>query len=131
MLSRLIIAALWTPGGKGLTSWLSFVMFNCVFVTFPCDILYQVWYLIVSIPSLCHLSYLHELSSQDSILQNTRTESGISLEVSVISWKVFFSMHDFLNACYKPDVLSLIKGHISCLSEGDSITSVFEVQPTC
>ena len=33
------------------------VMLNCVFVTFPCDILGQVWYLIASIPDLCHLSY--------------------------------------------------------------------------
>ena len=32
-LLRLFIAALWSPAGKGLTSWLSFVMFNCVFVT--------------------------------------------------------------------------------------------------
>ena len=54
---RLFIAALWSPTGKGLTSWLLFVMFNCVFVTFPCGILGQVWYLIVSIPDLCHLSY--------------------------------------------------------------------------
>ena len=28
-------AALWSPAGKGLTSWLSFVMFSFVFVTFP------------------------------------------------------------------------------------------------
>ena len=27
MLSRLFIAALWSPEGKGLTSWLLFVMF--------------------------------------------------------------------------------------------------------
>ena len=27
--------ALWLPAGKGLTSWLSFVMSNCEFVTFP------------------------------------------------------------------------------------------------
>ena len=57
MLSRLFIAALWSPAGKGLISWLSFVMFNCVFVTFPCDILGQLRYLIVSIPDLCQLSY--------------------------------------------------------------------------
>ena len=43
--------------GKGLFSWLSFVMFNCVFVTFPCGILGQGMYLIVLIPDLCHLSY--------------------------------------------------------------------------
>ena len=35
MLSRLFIAALWSPAGKGLTSLLLFVMFNCVFLTFP------------------------------------------------------------------------------------------------
>ena len=29
----------------------------CIFVTFPCDILGQVWYLIVSFPDLCLLSY--------------------------------------------------------------------------
>ena len=32
MLSRLFIAALWSPAGNGLTSWLSFVMLNCFFV---------------------------------------------------------------------------------------------------
>ena len=56
-LSRPIIAALVSVTGKGLTYWLSFVMFNCVFVTFPCGILGQTWYLIVSIPDLCCLSY--------------------------------------------------------------------------
>ena len=30
----LFIDALWSPGGKGLTSWLSFVMPNCELVTF-------------------------------------------------------------------------------------------------
>ena len=30
MLSRLFIAALWSPAGKGLTSWLLFVVLNCV-----------------------------------------------------------------------------------------------------
>ena len=40
MLSRLIIVASGSPGGKA--SWLLFVMFICVFVTFPCGILGQV-----------------------------------------------------------------------------------------
>ena len=39
---------------KVLTSWLLLVMF---IVTFPCGILGQVWYLIVSFPDLCSLSY--------------------------------------------------------------------------
>ena len=39
MLSRLFIAAVWSPARKGLTSWLLFVMFNCVFYHF------LMWYL--------------------------------------------------------------------------------------
>ena len=33
--ARLFICALWSPAGKGMTSWLSFVVSNCEFVTFP------------------------------------------------------------------------------------------------
>ena len=32
--ARLFICALWSPAGKGLTSWVSFVVSNCEFVTF-------------------------------------------------------------------------------------------------
>ena len=52
------LAALWSPAGKGLTSWLLFVMLLW-FVTFPCGILGQVWYWIVSNPDLCCLSYFY------------------------------------------------------------------------
>ena len=41
MILRLAIAAFWLPVGKWLSSWLSFVMLNCVFVTFPSGILGQ------------------------------------------------------------------------------------------
>ena len=30
-----VVDALWSPAGKGLTSWPSFVMANCEVVTFP------------------------------------------------------------------------------------------------
>ena len=33
--ARLFLCALWSPAGKGLTPWLSFVVSNCEFVTFP------------------------------------------------------------------------------------------------
>ena len=59
MRSRLLIAALWSPAGKGLSFWLSFVVLNCVVVTFPFGILGQVWYLVVLIADLCPLSYFH------------------------------------------------------------------------
>ena len=52
---RLFICALWSPAGKDLTYWLSFVVYNCEFVTFPL-VSGQVWNLIVSIPDLCTLT---------------------------------------------------------------------------
>ena len=33
--ARLLICALWSPAGNGLTSVLSFVVYNCEFVTLP------------------------------------------------------------------------------------------------
>ena len=39
------------------------MVFNCVFVTFPCGILGQVWYYIISIPDLCRLSYFYMVHS--------------------------------------------------------------------
>ena len=36
---------------------LLYVLFYCVFVTFPCGVLGQVWCLIVSIPDLCPLYF--------------------------------------------------------------------------
>ena len=44
----------------------------CIFVTFPCGILGQVWYLIVSIPDLCRLSYVKDqLSHGHSAILST------------------------------------------------------------
>ena len=53
--SLLFICALWSPAGKGLTSWLSFVVCH-----FPIGILGQVWYLI---PDLCTLTYFDKFNS--------------------------------------------------------------------
>ena len=39
----------------------------CIFVTFPCGILCQVWYLIVSFPDLCRLSYLDDFPVRSHI----------------------------------------------------------------
>ena len=33
--ARLFVCALWSPAGKWLTSWFSFVVSNCKFITFP------------------------------------------------------------------------------------------------
>ena len=50
MLSRLFIAAVWSPAGKGLISWLLFVMFDCVLSLFY--VVSWVRYLIVPFPAL-------------------------------------------------------------------------------
>ena len=52
--ARLFICALWWPAGKGLTSCLWCLLWVC---HFPIGILGKVWYLIVSIPDLCTLTY--------------------------------------------------------------------------
>ena len=64
MLSRQLIAALWSPAGKELASWLSFVVLNWVVVSFPFGILGQVRYLTVSIPDLCPLSSFHTVRTE-------------------------------------------------------------------
>ena len=56
----LFICALWSPAAKGLTSWLYFVVSNCEFVIFPLVSWVRcAWYLIVSIPDLCILTYFY------------------------------------------------------------------------
>ena len=54
--ARLFIGALWSPAGKGLTTWLLFVVYT-VSLSLSHGILGQVWYLIVSFPDLCTLTY--------------------------------------------------------------------------
>ena len=55
--ARLFVDAFWSPAGKGLASWLSFVMSGCDVNTLFIGILGQVWCLIVSILDICPLSY--------------------------------------------------------------------------
>ena len=90
MLSRLFIAAVWSPAGKGLISWLLFVMFNCVFITFPCGILGQVRYLIVSFPNICRLSYL-----------DIFTDQICALVAICVKTQRMFSSHGVFLACVK------------------------------
>ena len=49
----------------------------CIFVTFPCGIL---WYLIVSIPDLCHLSYFNiSLQAVQLLEENIRKSICLAL----------------------------------------------------
>ena len=64
MLSCLFLAALWSPGGKGLTSWLSCVLCFIVFCSFLICLPGQVWYLIVSFPDLCLPLYFDTINKE-------------------------------------------------------------------
>ena len=58
--ARLLIDALLSPAGKGLTSWLSFVMSKCEVVTFPL-VSKSGLVLIVTVPDIRPLSYFFKL----------------------------------------------------------------------
>ena len=57
MLLRLFSAALWSPVGKGRTTWLLLVMFIVFLLRSHVVSWCQVSYLIVSFPDLCRLTY--------------------------------------------------------------------------
>ena len=59
--ARLFIYALWSPAGKGLTSWLSFVMSNCEFVTFTLVSWAGVVLDFYRFHDLCPLSYFNHI----------------------------------------------------------------------
>ena len=89
MLSCLFITALWSPAGKGLTSWLLFVMFNCVFVIFPFGILGQMWRLIVQISDFCRIFTFHKtltatLHQEENLNEATRSLSSLAVHSKVV-----------------------------------------------
>ena len=65
--ARLFVVALWSPAGKGLTSWLSFVMSKCDAVTFLLVSMGQVCCLIVSIPDISYFHKFYHTNIQLSI----------------------------------------------------------------
>ena len=66
--ARLFICALWSPAGKGLTSWLSFVVSNCEFVTFP----------LVSLVSLTYFYPSDKILSKVKMFQTTNNNCEIN-----------------------------------------------------
>ena len=74
--ARLFMCALWSPAGKGLTSWLWFEVLLWV-CHFPIGILGQVWYLIVSIPDLCTLTYFSYGVYISQVIRFARVSSNV------------------------------------------------------
>ena len=71
----------------------------CIFITFPCGILGQVWYLIVSFPDLCRLSHFYNLQAK-VISRHQKSKT-----------KCYKSDINLLFLCIFPSLLSLM--HIS------------------
>ena len=69
---------------------LLYVMFYYIFATFPCGVLGQVWFLIVSIPDLCLLTYfndhINDISCIFSWIKNTHFRNrGSNMSAHVLS----------------------------------------------
>ena len=79
----MLFCPLWSPAGKRLTSWLSFVVSNCE-RHFPIDILGQVWYLIVSIPDLFTLTYFYREYYMSFVCFCSRSVWGLCDKFSII-----------------------------------------------
>ena len=90
MLLCLLIATLWSMAWKGLTPWLSFVVLGCVFVSFPCDILGQVWYLIFTGPTtVCISTFLRIVkATSESFIASISNLKYLVLRAVVIACHV-------------------------------------------
>ena len=72
----------------------------CIYVTFPCGFLGQVWYLIVSIPDLCRLSYLFwNREFMAKVLNSSKYGHGfpIDLRISETDYGLYDSVKLFMN----------------------------------
>ena len=81
--ARLLICYLWSPVGKGLTSWLSFVVSNCEVISFPLIAWVRCGTWFVSIPDLCTITYLECLNNISLIIGRNKQH-----EVSLIKKKL-------------------------------------------
>ena len=88
------------------------MMFSCVFVTFPCGIMGQVWYLIVSIPDLCRLSYFNTTS----IYLDAFFKQNNFYFDNIVNQKYVPDLH--LDEAYTSDtVASILDSHFSFLND--------------
>ena len=73
--ARLFVDALWSPAGKGLTSWLSSVMSNCDVVTFPlvswvrCGACFYRFLIFALFLTLIHMSFRHTYNDEKTQVQ--------------------------------------------------------------
>ena len=107
ILSPLFLAALqWV---KADLLALLYVMFSCVFITFPFGVLGQVWYLIVSIPALCILLYyegLHGIQVQRSTTNLSNSSDTIFCSTYNVHCKfeIFITGEMLVSSCFRRKV---------------------------
>ena len=77
---------------------LLYVMFYCVFVTFPCGVLGHVWCLIVSIPDLCLLSYF-ALCTDNLLTRYMKSLNLPSMPLWMFTCDIFEAIYNFSSCC--------------------------------
>ena len=92
MLSCLFLAALCSPDGKELTSWLSCVF--CLLVTFPYGFPSQVWYLIVSVLIFAFFS---------TLLDALHANQQLFSHVGIVTWVEPVQIHSFTKNNLNPN----------------------------
>ena len=110
--ARLFICALWSPAGKGLTSRLSFVV-SSVSSHFPIGILGQVWYLIVSIPDLCTITYFYHLCSLSHSLHTWSLITIGRLTLEIYFFKMQMDDNDDENTYEIGQTITILKPPLS------------------
>ena len=107
MLLSLFIAALCSPTGNGLTSWLFVGDVDCIFVTLPCGILGQVMYFNVSFLDCCRLSYF-----QDQLLLNTGESYCRSCQIARTGASTILSIINSYHLSLRSLFCPYLSGHI-------------------
>ena len=110
--ARLFICALWSPTGKGLTSWLSFLVSNCEFVTFPLVSWVRCGTWLYRFLIFCTLTYFEINGNliQLHLLRNV-WYGGITLLVYLLLFSVYVS---FRNAGSYICNIQFVSGCMAC-----------------
>ena len=113
MLSRLFIAVLWSPVGKEADLLALVGDVYCIFVTLQCDILGQVWKLIVSFPALCvFLPFILVLCNNCAPETSSLLISFFFYSSTHLSSSLVTSPHAIGCSCFNQNILKTMILHI-------------------
>ena len=113
---RLFIFTLWSAAWKGLTSWLSIVVSNCAFVTFPlvfwvrcgtCLFRFLIIAPLLTFPNLCNVLSQRILLIKSTLFAGTKKMAGDS---QIVTAKEYLKLSQTQNIRHKPTDYSFASG---------------------